>query len=87
MTVKIYVNDKWLEYVGSFIGAGASDFPPDLDANKDGIIDVIDLTYFSQLYHTWIELGTTEKPEKAKSFMEWWTLRPSLLSRQTKTVS
>ena len=77
--VKIYVNEAWLAYVGSFFGA--SDFPPDLDANKDGVVDIIDLTYFSHLFNTWIELGTTEKPEKPTNFMDWWALRPSLLNR------
>ena len=79
--VKIYVNQQWMDYVGSFFGFTA-DFPPDLDTNNDGKIDITDVAWFAQQFNTWIELGTPAKPEKPTSFSEWWALRPSFFFKK-----
>lgn len=60
--MRLYVDDSLLQYISNYcFGARAGDpnYIVEFDVNGDGIINVLDVAWFSQRHLTWVETPVT----------------------------
>jgi hypothetical protein len=57
--VQVYVSQDLIDFLAKLFGSveGDGKYQPLFDINKDGTIDVADISWFALRSNTWVELG------------------------------
>ena len=72
--VKLLVTAEFQAYVATFLNVkkGDATYNPAFDVNGDGVIDVLDMVYFSDNFGKWVDF-------KPATLQDWFAERPKLL--------
>jgi len=62
--IRIYIDQAFLDYFATMMERTSSDptFIPEFDINNDGVIDIVDLSWFTSQFGQWVTLGTPTWP-------------------------